>query len=78
MESRRAASLAGLLRSAIDPVAGSKIHPEGVRISLPNQRFRGAPNRPFAALKKGQKSLFIQHVADGDFALGAIHLSWHK
>jgi hypothetical protein len=43
-----------------------------------NHAFAKAPNRPPDALKNPQKILFIQQLADTDFALGASRLSWHK
>jgi hypothetical protein len=55
-----------------------EIHPEEVWNHLPNHAFQTVRNRLFPALKDEQKTLSIQQVVDGDFALGAIGLSWHK
>jgi len=43
-----------------------------------NRAFAKAPNQPPDALKNSQKILFIQQLADTDFALGGLRLSWHK
>jgi hypothetical protein len=43
-----------------------------------NRAFSRALKRAEIALKKGIKILFIQQLAETDFALGAVHLSWHK
>jgi hypothetical protein len=45
---------------------------------LPNRAFAEQPNRPPDALKNPQKLLFNQQLANTDFALGALRLSWHK
>jgi hypothetical protein len=44
----------------------------------PNRAFAGPLNRAFATWKKREKCLFLQQVADGDFALGAMPLSWQN
>jgi hypothetical protein len=43
-----------------------------------NRAFAKAPNQPPDGLKNSQKILFIQQLADTDFALGGLRLSWHK
>jgi hypothetical protein len=50
----------------------------GDRREAPNRAFAGPRNRLSGALKNRRKTLFIQQVADRDFALGAWPLSWHK
>jgi hypothetical protein len=50
----------------------------GASNRLPNRAFARPSNRLPTALKNLQKILFIQQLADRDFALCASPLSWHK
>jgi hypothetical protein len=55
-----------------------KIQTVGVENQRRNRAFARASNRRSGALKNHQKILFIQQLAETDFALGASRLSWHK
>jgi hypothetical protein len=45
---------------------------------LCHRAFTGLPNWLPDGLKNHQKILFIQQLAERDFALGAMRLSWQK
>jgi hypothetical protein len=50
----------------------------GAKNRFRRRAFAGLPNRLPEGLKNHQKIPFIQQLADRDFALGAMPLSWQK
>jgi hypothetical protein len=50
----------------------------GTKNRRANRAFAKRSKWPLPTLKNRRKSLFIQQLADEDFALGGLRLSWQK